>query len=154
MQKKNHIPVLLLSNYLHFWILFSDLWAFYLCHYDLDFGKTWPLQWVMQRSHISVIDRTIKLKLPVLLGPLLAIQPFSHPLIFDLPGHWATLRYIRNKCSGLPGLTISLSVLCAANVKAPSNILLAETQPSQSTNSHLGRIEPRRLISCAVKNSC
>ena len=49
------------------------------------------------------------------MGPLLAIQPFSHPLTLTFPGHWATLgNYER---LGLPGKTISLSGLRAANTR-------------------------------------
>ena len=32
-----------------------------------------------------------KFQLPFLVEKLLAIQPFSHPLLFNYPGHWATL---------------------------------------------------------------
>ena len=35
----------------------------------------------------------------------------------------------------------------------PKNIKLAQTPPSEGTNSHLGRVEPRRSISCVQRNS-
>ena len=34
------------------------------------------------------------------------------------------------------------------------NIKLAQTPPSQDTNSHLGRVEPRIFISYAQRYSC
>ena len=48
-----------------------------------------------------------------------------------------------------PWETISLPVLCAANILC----LGVQTQSSQGTNSHLGRVEPRRCIYCAMRNS-
>ena len=33
---------------------------------------------------------------------------------------------------------------------APGNVKLVQAQTSQGTNSHLGRVEPRRIISCAL----
>ena len=33
---------------------------------------------------------SIMLNLPVLVGPLSAIQPFSHSLTITFPGHWTT----------------------------------------------------------------
>ena len=36
---------------------------------------------------------------------------------------------------------------------APMNIKLTQTQFSQGTNSQRGRVEPRRYISCALRNS-
>ena len=36
---------------------------------------------------------------------------------------------------------------------APRNIKLAQTHPSWCTNSHLGRVESRRFIPCALRNS-
>ena len=36
---------------------------------------------------------------------------------------------------------------------APGNIKLAQTPLSQGTNSYLGRVDPRRFISCAQRNS-
>ena len=55
--------------------------------------------------------------LPVLVGPLSAFQPFSYPWTLTSPGHWAILGNWR---SGLPGETILLPVLWAANIRRPS----------------------------------
>ena len=83
--------------------------------------------------------------------PIPAFQPFQHPLTSTSPGHWATLG---NQLSFLPGETISLQVLCAANIiMVPRNIKLAQTMPSQGTYSNLDRVEPWRFISCAQRNS-
>ena len=41
---------------------------------------------------------------------------------------------------------------CAANISA-QKFKLAQTQPSQGTNSDLVQVEPWRFISCALKNS-
>ena len=88
----------------------------------------------------------IKLKLPVLVGPLSAIQP---PLTSTSPGHLATLRnYSGRSCPWrnylTPGFVYSQHT-------APMNI---KTPSSQDTSSHLGQIEPRRFITCAQTNSC
>ena len=75
---------------------------------------------------------------------------FSYSVVqlpFDIltsPGHCAILG---NKRLGLPGETISHPDLCAANKRR------AQTQPSQSINSHLGPVEPRRFISGTLRNS-
>ena len=44
------------------------------------------------------------------------IHLFSHTLTLTSPGHWASLG---NYCFGLPGKTISLPVLFAANIPCP-----------------------------------
>ena len=64
------------------------------------------------RLRLNLFYKHIKLKLPVFVGPLSAIQrPFD---ILTSPGHWATLG---NQRSCLPEETISLPVLCAANIR-------------------------------------
>ena len=59
------------------------------------------------------------------------------------PVQWATL-----------GTHVSLGKLfhCSQHT-IPKNIKHAQTQPSQGTNSHLVRVEPRRFISCTLRNS-
>ena len=74
-----------------------------------------------------------------------AVQPPFDILTFL--SHWATLG---NQRSGLPGETSGF--VCSQHT-APRNIELAQTQSSQCTNSHLGRVEPQRFISCALRNS-
>ena len=83
------------------------------------------------------------LKFTVLLGPLSAIHPFSHPLTFNFL--WS-LSYIRKLAFWSPWVNY-FSFVCSQHT-APRNIKLAHTLPSQGTNSHLGRAEPLRLISC------
>ena len=61
---------------------------------------------------IKIIERD----LPSLVGPLFVTQLFSHPWTLTSPDHWVTLG---NQYSGLPEETISLSVLCAANIRCP-----------------------------------
>ena len=55
--------------------------------------------------------KNTKLKLPVLVDKL-----FSYPLTLTSLHHWDKLG---NQHSGLPGETISLPVLCAANIRHP-----------------------------------
>ena len=93
----------------------------------------------------------VKLKLPVLVRPLSAIQPFSHPLTFNLP--WS-LGYIRKLAFWSPwGNYFNPGFLCRQQ-KASRNIKLAQIQPSQGNNSHLDRVESQRFISCSLRNSC
>ena len=51
-----------------------------------------------------------------LVRPLSAIQLFCHPSTSTCPGNWTTLG---NQGSGIPGETISLLVLCSANIWWP-----------------------------------
>ena len=78
-----------------------------------------------------------------LVGP--AFQPFSHPLTFTLlhkeTSVWISLRKLFH------------SQYCCSQHTVPRNIKLAQTPQFQGTNSHLGRVEPRRFISCAQRNS-
>ena len=39
----------------------------------------------------TMLKSALKLKLPVLAGPLLAVQLFCHPLTLTSPVHWTTL---------------------------------------------------------------
>ena len=85
----------------------------------------------------NLIYFLLQIKLPVLVGPLSAIQPFNHPLTFNFP--WS-LGYIRKSTFRVsPGETISLPFFFVA----PRNFKLAQTPPSQGTNSHLDRVELR-----------
>ena len=81
-----------------------------------------------------------------MVGPLSAIQPFSHPLTLNCP---RSLGYIRKLAFGSPWKNYSPPV-CLTNHTAPRNIKLAETLPSQGTNIYTGRVEPRRFISYAL----
>ena len=86
----------------------------------------------------------------VSVGSLSTIRPLSHPLTLTSSRHWAILG---NLCSGLPGTTqFILGFVCSQHT-APRNIKPAQTQTSSSrvTNSHLGRVERRRFISCTKK---
>ena len=83
---------------------------------------------------IHLFHWCLKKKLPVLVGPLLAIQLFSHQLTLNFP--WS-LSYIRKLAFGspwgnyfTPGFVYSLHT-------APWNIKFAQTPPSQGTNSHI-----------------
>ena len=46
---------------------------------------------ILTTVSIYFVTKVKKLKLPVLVGPLSAVQPFSHPLTLASPSHWATL---------------------------------------------------------------
>ena len=69
-----------------------------------------------------------------------AVQPY---LTLTSPCHWATSGNWR---SGLPGETISRP-FCVQPTYG------AQEYQTQITNSYLGRVEPRRFICCAQKNS-
>ena len=116
--------------------------------------------WILNFAHIFYPHRCImplsscklflkchlkKLKLSVLVRSLSVIQPFNHPLTFNFP---KSLGYIRKLAfRSLWGNYFTLGFVCIHKT-APSNIL-----HRQGTNSHLGRVEPRRFISCALRNS-
>ena len=91
-----------------------------------------------------------KLKLPVLVGPLSAIQPYNLSWTFNFP--WS-LFYIMKLAFWSPGGKYFTSGVVCSQHMAPGNIQHAQTQTSQDTNSHLGRVEPRRFICCAQRNS-
>ena len=92
----------------------------------------------------------LKLKVPVFVGPHPVIQPFSHRSTFIFP--WS-LGYIRKLTFGSPwGYYFTPGFVCSQHT-APMNIKLAQIQPSKGTTSHIGRVEPRRYISCALRNS-
>ena len=68
---------------------------------------------MFNKSCASCYEYFIKLKLPVLVGPLSAVQPPFD--ILTSPGDWATLGKWR---SGLPGETISLNdFVCSQLIK-------------------------------------
>ena len=83
-------------------------------------------------------------KLPVLVGPLSAIQPFSHPLTLNFP--WS-LGYIKKLAFGSP---YSLPVLCAANMLEYLNCTDTALSGYQFTPQQCGVSE---IISCALRNS-
>ena len=85
--------------------------------------------------------KNTKLKLPVLVRPLSAIV--SHPLTLTSPGHRATLGTQR---SSLLGETIPVQPLTVCR-----NMKLAQSAPSQGTNSFLGKVEPWRYIFFLLK---
>ena len=81
-------------------------------------------------------------------GSYSAFQPPFDP--FNFP--WS-LGYIRKLAFGSPwGNYFTPGFVCSQHT-APRNIKLAQTQPSQSTSSHLGRVETLKFISCALRNS-
>ena len=85
--------------------------------------------------------------LPVLVGPLLDIQP-----PYDINFSWS-LDYIRKLAFGSPMINYFTPGFVCSQHAAPKNIKLAQTLSSKGTNSHLGRVEARRFISCAQRNS-
>ena len=94
----------------------------------------------LKEEFIHILECFMKmLKLPVfLVGLLSAIQPFSLPLTLNFS--WS-LDYIRELVFGSPsGNYFTPSFVCSQHT-APRNIKLAQTQPSQGTNSHIGRVK-------------
>ena len=93
-----------------------------------------------------------KLKLPVLVGPLSAIQPLIHPLTFNIP--WS-LGYSRKLDFGSPwGNYFTIGFVCSQhNYSNQEYQTCTDTALSGYLNSHLGRVEPRRFNSCALRNS-
>ena len=86
-----------------------------------------------------------KLKLPVLVRLLSAVQPFSHHLTFNFP--WSLFwGYIRKLAVGSP-LGNNLRSL-PGFVYSHHNIKLAQTQPSQGINTHLGGLESQTNFFC------
>ena len=86
------------------------------------------------------------LKLPVLIGPLSAIQP-----TFDINFLWS-LGTIMKVAYESPWGYYFTPDLFAANITAPMIIKLAQTPLSQGTNSCIGGADPRRFISCDQRN--
>ena len=92
-----------------------------------------------------------KIKLPFLVGPLSAIQPFSHPLTLTSPGHWAILG---NQCfRSTMGNNFTLIFFVAANIWGPGIQTCTDTVLSLGTDSCLVGVEPQRFISRAQRNS-
>ena len=83
-----------------------------------------------------------------MVGPRSAFQPFSHLLTVTFNFPWS-LAYIRKLAFGPP---CGNYFVCSQHT-APKNTTLAQTQLSQGTDSHLGRVELRRFISCALTKS-
>ena len=70
-----------------------------------------------------------------MVGPVLALQPFNHP---NFP--WS-FGYIRKLAFESPWGNYFTPGLVCRQYTAHMNIKLAQTPPSQGTNSHLGRVE-------------
>ena len=83
-----------------------------------------------------------KLKLPVFVGPLSVIQP---PFDINFP---RALRYIRKLESVCPWGNYFCD--CSQHM-VPWNIKLAQTTPSQGTNSHLGLLKSQIYFLCSDK---
>ena len=73
----------------------------------------------------------LKVKVPVLVGPLSAIQPLSHSLTLTFPGH---LGYIRKLVFRYPRKTISLLVWCAVYIRCPGISNLDRHRPLKKGN--------------------
>ena len=68
----------------------------------------------------------------------------------DSPGHWATLKKL---VFGSSWGNYFIFGFVFSQHTAPRNIKLTQTQRSQGTKSHIGRVEPRIFISCFQRNS-
>ena len=70
-------------------------------------------------------------------------QPFSHPSTFNF--HWSLCYSRKLEFGSHWGNYFTPSFVCSQQT-APRYIKLAQTLPSQGTNSHIGRVEPRIFL--------
>ena len=92
-----------------------------VCKYSITFTQSILQLKVVVAQGLS--HQTSHRKLPILVGPLSAIQPFRHPLTFKFP--WP-LGYIRRLAFGSPwGSYFTPGFVCSQHT-APRNIKLAQ----------------------------